>query len=141
MRRLYVLYDSRCGLCSSVRRWAERQPAFVELRFVPSDSTLVNEMFPGMKRFRPGEELVIVGDDGGVYRDSDAWIMFLYALEDFRELAFRFARPTFAPLARRVFALISKSRRDVSRALGLVSDSELAAWLDRVDAPACNWKR
>jgi predicted DCC family thiol-disulfide oxidoreductase YuxK len=141
MRRLYVLYDARCGLCSSVRRWAERQPTFVELRFVSSDSPVVDELFPGMKRLAPGEELVAVDDEGGVYRDSAAWIMFMYALEDFRELAFRFAQPAFAPLARKVFAMISKNRRRVSSALGLVSDADLVAWLDRVDSPACELRR
>jgi len=141
MRWLYVLYDARCGLCSTVRRWAERQPAFVELRFVRSDSPAVNTLFPGLRRLGPGEELIVVADDGGVYRDTAAWIMFMYALEDYRELAFRFARPSLAPLARKVFAMISKSRRKVSETLGLVSDADLVGWLDRVDAPACEWRR
>jgi predicted DCC family thiol-disulfide oxidoreductase YuxK len=141
MRTLYVLYDARCGLCSHVRRWAERQPTFLELRFVRSDSPVVNELFVGLKRSGSSEELIVVDDEGGVYRDSAAWIMFMYALADFRELAFRMARPSFAPLARGAFAMISKSRRGVSRALGLMSDDDVAGWASRAETPACEWRR
>ena len=137
MRRLFVLYDARCGLCSWARRWAQGQPAFVELTFIPAGSDLAARLFPELARADEVAELVVVADDGGVYRDDDAWIMCLYALQDWRELADRLASPFLRPLARRAFALVSKARPKLSRWLDLASDSEIARALDRVDPPAC----
>jgi len=137
MRRLYVLYDRRCGLCSWARRWAQRQRAFLDLTFIPSGSELACRMFPGLTQ--PGEpfELIAVNDEGGVYRDSHAWIMCLYALEEYRELSFRLARPILLPLARQAFALVSKQRSRLSRWLNIVSDEEVADALSLAGPPAC----
>lgn len=137
MRRLTILYDARCGLCSWARRWARRQPAFVELIFLASDSPEAARRFPGLARPGEPEELIAVSDDGGVYRGDDAWIMCLYALEEFREWSLRLATPLFRPMARRAFALVSRSRRSISRRLGLVPDVELIDTLSLVEAPAC----
>ena len=49
MRRLYVLYDARCGLCSWAHRWMRRQPAFLELTFIPKDSDRAAHLFPGLR--------------------------------------------------------------------------------------------
>ena len=139
MRRLYVLYDARCGLCSWARRWLARQPAFLELTFVPAGSDRAARLLPGLPQ--PGaavaEELVVVGDDGAVYRDSHAWIMCLYALQDYREWAARLARPALLPLARRAFALLSRNRGRISRWLELASEAEISEALHQVNAPAC----
>ena len=139
MRRLTVLYDARCGLCSFARRWARRQPAFVELIFLAAGSPEAARRFPGLVRPGEPEELIVVSDEGGVYRSDDAWLMCLYALEDFRgEWSLRLAAPAASrPLARRAFALLSRSRRSLSRRLGLMPDAELADTLTLVDSPAC----
>jgi predicted DCC family thiol-disulfide oxidoreductase YuxK len=137
MQRLYVLYDPRCGLCSWARRWLARQPAYVDLTFVPAGSERALLLFPGLTR--PGEavELEVVSDDGAVYRDSRAWIMCLFALVEYREWALRLAHPLLLPLARQAFALLSKHRRRVSHWLQLASEVEIAETLRQVDAPAC----
>jgi predicted DCC family thiol-disulfide oxidoreductase YuxK len=137
MRRLYILYDARCGLCSWARRWLARQPAYLELTFVPAGSERACRLFPGLARGDQVEELVVVSDDGAVYRDSRAWIMSLYALEDYREWALRLAHPLLLPLARQAFALLSGQRRRISRWLDLASEVEIAETLRHVDAPAC----
>jgi predicted DCC family thiol-disulfide oxidoreductase YuxK len=138
MRRLYVLYDQRCGLCSWARRWAQRQRAYLDLTFIPSGSERACRMFPELTR--PGEplDLIVVGDEGDVYRDSDAWIMCLYALENYRELSFRLARPLLRPLARQAFALVSKQRPRISRWLNLASDEEVADALSLSGLVGCN---
>ena len=138
MRRLYVLYDARCGLCSWARRWLAQQPAFIELTFVPAGSERAVRLFPGLSRGGQVEELVVVSDDGAVYRDSRAWIMCLYALEDYREWALRLGHPLLSPLARQAFALLSKQRRRISRWLDLASEVEIAETLKHVDAPSCS---
>jgi predicted DCC family thiol-disulfide oxidoreductase YuxK len=137
MRRLYILYDARCGLCSWARRWLARQPAYLELTFIPAGSERAVRLFPGLARGEQVEELVVVSDDGAVYRDSRAWIMSLYALEDYREWALRLAHPLLMPLARQAFALLSRQRRRISRWLDLASEVEIAETLRHVDAPAC----
>ncbi len=137
MQRLTILYDARCGLCSWARRWARRQPAFVELIFLAADSPEARRRFPDLARPDEPEELVVVSDEGGVYRSDDAWIMCLYALEDFREWSLRLAVPSLRPLARQAFALVSRSRRSISHWLGLMPDAELVDTLSRIEAPAC----
>ena len=137
MRRLTVLYDARCGLCSWARRWARLQPAFVELIFIASDSDEARRRFPDLARHGEPVELIVVNDEGGVYRGDDAWLMCLYALEDYREWSLRLATPGLKPLARQAFAMLSRSRTRVSRWLGLMADADLFDTLSRVEAPAC----
>ena len=137
MSRLYILYDPRCGLCSWARRWLARQPAFLDLTFLPAGSDRAVQLFPGLTRPGEAEELVVISEDGAVYRDSRAWIMCLYALEDYREWALRLAHPLLLPLARQAFALISRQRGRISRWLDLASEVEIAETLSRVAAPAC----
>src|SRR3954453_16403795 len=115
MQRLYILYDARCGLCSWARRWLARQPAFLDLTFIPAGSERSAHLFPGLTRPGEAEELIVVSDDGAVYRDGGAWIMCLFALVEYREWALRLAHPLLLPLARQAFALLSKQRRQISR--------------------------
>ena len=128
MRKLTVLYDARCGFCSACRRWLEVQPQLVSLEFLPAGSDEARRRFPTLTAAEP-EELVVVSDDGGVYRDSHAWIMCLWALDEFREWSFRLARPALLPLARTVFEWVSERRRGISSLLGIRSDHDLAAVL------------
>ena len=80
MEKLYVLYDARCGLCSWAKRWLMQQPAIVPLSFIPAGSVLAGRLFPGLcQPGDPEEELVVVSDEGGVYREGNAWIMCLFA--------------------------------------------------------------
>ena len=127
MERLYVLYDSRCGLCSWAKRWLLRQPALIDLRFIPAGSPLAARLFPGLSQpGEPPEELVVVSDQGGVYRDASAWIMCLFALEEYRDWANRLAHPLLRPLARQAFSLLSRQRSRISRWLSLASEVEIA---------------
>jgi predicted DCC family thiol-disulfide oxidoreductase YuxK len=138
MERLYVLYDARCGLCSWAKRWLMRQRTLIDLTFIPAGSTVAARLFPGLDR--PGErpeELVVVSDEGGVYRNGSAWIMCLFALEAYREWANRLAHPLLRPLARQAFGLLSRQRSRISRWLSLASEMEIAETLSQVSAPAC----
>jgi predicted DCC family thiol-disulfide oxidoreductase YuxK len=138
MESLYVLYDARCGLCSWAKRWLLRQPALIDLKFIPAGSALANRLFPGLARpDQPSEELVVVSDQGAVYRNDRAWIMCLFALEAYREWANRLAHPLLRPMARQAFALLSRERPRISRWLSLASEEEIAETLGQVNAPAC----
>src|SRR5688572_7810269 len=125
MKRLYVLYDANCGLCSRIRRWVENQPAFVELGFISAGLSRARRWFPTLSANDPPGELVVIADDGGVYREDTSWIMVLYALENYRDWALRLSRPWLLPFARQAFALLTENRRKLSDWLGLVSDRDL----------------
>ena len=137
MKRLYVLYDPGCGLCSRIRRWAEKQPAYVELEFVSAGSSRARRWFPTLSHSETPEELVVISDEGGVYRDDVSWIMVLYALEGYRELAMRLARPWLLPYARQAFGVLSDNRRKISQWFGLVSDRDLVEVLQAQSVPGC----
>jgi predicted DCC family thiol-disulfide oxidoreductase YuxK len=126
MKRLYVLFDGECSLCGRCRTWLARQPAFLELRFLPFQSPEVADRFPVVAALHPEEQLLVVSDEGGVYRGPQAWIMCLYALRDYRELSLRLAHPALLPLARRFCELLSEKRFRVSRWLDRLGASRLA---------------
>ena len=50
MKRLTVLYDSRCGFCVKCRWWLVAQPKFVEMDFLPAGSAQAVDRFPGVLR-------------------------------------------------------------------------------------------
>ena len=124
--RLHVLYDNSCGLCSHLVQWMSRQVAVCDLRFVAGGSDAARKLFPDLPVAARPEELVVISDEGAVYRGDDAYIMCLWALDSYRSVAERLARPGFRPLARRVFALISTNRLRLSELLGLHPDDVLA---------------
>ena len=137
MRRLYVLYDERCGLCRLARRWAAGQPQYVELVFIAAGSEEANMRFPSLAHDGVPEELVVVNDEGGIYRGSSAWIMCLYALEDYREWSLRLATPALRQFARQAFAFVSEHRGQISHWLHL-SDRDAADVLRRVGVVPCS---
>ena len=138
MDRLYVLYDAQCGLCSWAKRWLMKQPALIELRFIPAGRCSRNALFPGLSQSggHP-DELVVVSDQGGVYREGSAWIMCLFALEAYRDWANRLAHPLLRPMARQAFALLSRQRSRISHWLCLASELEIAQTLSQISVPAC----
>lgn len=110
MKCLYVLFDAQCKLCVRCRNWLMRQPAFVPLVFVALQSNEAQHRFPGVDALKPGEQLLVISDEGAVYRGTHAWIMCLWALENYREHAQRLVHPALLPLAKTVCELLSRNR-------------------------------
>lgn len=135
MRALCVLYDETCGFCVSCARWLGEQRALVGLECLAAGSEEAARRFPELRRSGTKEELVVVDDEGGVYRDTQAWLMVLWALEDYRAWALRLSRPSLMPLARNAFELLSNNRRRLSSWLHL-EDESIREELERVGAPA-----
>jgi len=117
MKRLYVLYDAECELCVHCRDWLMKQPAFVPLVFVALQSAEAHRRFPGVEALRPNEQLLVISNEGAVYRGPCAWIMCLWALKDYRLHAQRLAHPILLPFARVACQLLSRNRFFISRAL------------------------
>lgn len=117
MKKLYVLYDSSCGLCVKAAAWLARQPVYLDLETIPAGSHKAHALFPNLTR-PTVDELIVVADSGEVYEGTSAWLMCLYALRAYRVWSFRLATPAWRPLARRAITLLSQHRKDLSRLLG-----------------------
>src|SRR5262245_50746123 len=120
MNRLTVVYDSQCGICSQIRRWLEKQRAYVPLEFVPSRSEEAQRLWPWPSL--PAGELAVISDEGEVWTGNSAWILCLWALREYRAWAARLARPALLPFAQQAFAVLSSHRAGLSRLLSLRSD-------------------
>ncbi|WP_051256601.1 thiol-disulfide oxidoreductase DCC family protein [Cystobacter fuscus] len=140
MRALCVLYDETCGFCVSCARWLEAQSTWVALECLASGGEEAARRFPELRRSGGREELLVVDDEGGVYRDTQAWLMVLWALEDYREWALRLSSPALMPLARNAFELLSSNRRRLSGWLHLEDEAvrqHLAREAGPPGAPKC----
>jgi hypothetical protein len=100
MTTLTVYYDARCGLCCAVRDWIARQPQLVPVRCEPAQG--------------PTDELVVSADSGEVWSGDSAWLMVLWALAEYRSWSYRLASPSLLPIARQMFATLSKYRGTLS---------------------------
>ncbi|MGB0768721.1 MAG: DCC1-like thiol-disulfide oxidoreductase family protein [Phycisphaeraceae bacterium] len=112
VHRLTVLYDPSSDFCVRCRRWLEREPKTIALRFAPRGSSRQARLYPDLELQPddrgPLEELVVIDDRNRVYRGDKAWVVCLYALRRTRALAVRLSRPGMTGLARRAYALVSR---------------------------------
>ena len=138
MKTLHVLFDRECAICRQCRRWLEAQPAFVELRFHALQAPETLCRFPGIDRYHPSEQLLVVSDEGAVYQGPHAWIMCLYALREYREWSQRLASPLLLPLARRVCELVSENRTRIWTWFHSMDDRQLGRELEARPAPPCH---
>ncbi|MEU5215667.1 DCC1-like thiol-disulfide oxidoreductase family protein [Streptomyces sp. NPDC020807] len=109
---LTVLYDAECPLCVHLRHWLMRQPQLVPLDLVPAGSQEARRRFPALDHAATLREITVVGDRGQVYRETDAWIVCLWALAEHRPRANWLATPAGRPLAR-VTVLAAAKWREV----------------------------
>jgi predicted DCC family thiol-disulfide oxidoreductase YuxK len=137
VKRIFVLYDARCGLCSRVRVWMQDQPAHCGIDFLPAGSERARRLFPELTHEEYPSELVVVTDSGDVYKDDGAWIVCLWALVEYRPWAHRLSRGTLRHLARKAWGVVSSNRAEISRMLALKSDADLARRLDEQPADRC----
>ncbi|PRH75653.1 hypothetical protein C6N75_29835 [Streptomyces solincola] len=100
VRRLTVLYDADCALCTHLRGWLVRQRQRIPLDLVPAGSAEARRRFPHLDHGSTLKEITVVGDAGQVYRSTAAWITCLWALDAYRPTARRLATPAGLPVAR-----------------------------------------
>ena len=137
MTKLCVLYDAQCTFCLRRRQWLGAQATFLPLHFVPFQSPELVAQFEGIESFRTQDQLLVVGDDGGVYPGPNAFIMLLFALKDYREWAARLTAPALLPLAGQCFDLLSSNRKKMSKWLSRMGDDVLAEVLRNRVSPVC----
>ena len=136
MNTLYVLYDERCAICKRMKEWLLVQRSWIGLSMIPAGSARARAMFPTLDQIAGSNDLVVISDAGEVYLNNHAWIMCLYALEEYRDWALRLASPLLLPLARQAFETLSKNRQAISRWLGS-GERQLATELAAVPLEAC----
>jgi predicted DCC family thiol-disulfide oxidoreductase YuxK len=133
MKELFVVYDSRCGLCTFLKRWIQRQGTYVRIRMIASGSPESQQRFPHL----PPGELAVVSDTGQVWIGDRAWIIVLWALKRFRGLSRTLSKPALLPLARQAFAGLSASRSKLSSLLRLESEDMARIRLMGIRVPPC----
>ncbi len=132
MRSLYVLYDDKCEICKRLKDWLLVQRSWIALGLIPAGSPRARAKFPGLEHIAGTADLAVISDAGEVYLNNHAWIMCLYALEEYRDWALRLSSPLLLPLARRAFEALSKNRGTISRWIG-AGEQELAQELGAAD--------
>ena len=138
MKKLYVLYDHACGLCVHAARWLRDEPKYLELEPMPAMSQRAWELFPFVRDLpAPPGEVLVVTDEGALYRGPDAWIMCLYALKRHRGLSIKLAQPRWRPLVSKVIQLLANHRIGISHLLALPAERVDQALLFAPDAPGC----
>ena len=102
---LTVYFDGDCGLCRRVAAWLDRQPQFVAVHCVAAQSAGA----AGCPIALPDllAQVTVVASDGAVYRGTNAWLVVLWALRDYRSWALRWAAPDRRRWAERLFATIT----------------------------------
>ena len=131
--RFTIVYDADCGLCTRVKDWMKQQVPLVGLDFLAAGSTEARRKFPQV----PTGELAVVANTGEVWLGDHAWIICLWALREYRDLAFRLTSPLLLRLSREAFALVSKNRLALSEMLRLRSTRELEQVLCNVAVTRC----
>jgi len=138
VEKLYVLYDPRCELCRRLKEWLLAQRSWICLCVIAAGSAEAQRLFPELDRSATADDLVVISDAGAVYKNDRAWIMALYALEEYRNWAYRLAHPLLLPLARQAFAAISRNRHVLSQWLAGAEPQAVASELRQVKLEPCS---
>jgi hypothetical protein len=91
------------------------QRALVALRFLPCASAEARERYGVVPWL--GQELVVVSDAGDVWAGPAAFLMCLWALDEWREWSHRLSGPALAPFAERFFVALSSRRKTIAALL------------------------
>jgi len=137
MQKLYVLYDPKCELCCRLKDWLQAQRSWIGLQAIAAGSPTARKLFPELEQIAGQNDLAVISDEGAVYLNDRAWIMVLYALEEYRDWAARLTHPLLMPLARQAYAALSRNRHVLSRWLSSTNPEQIAAELRNVVLEPC----
>lgn len=142
MKAIWVLYDETCGFCCRCAEWLSEQAAFIPLAVLPAGAPETKAHFP-LRESGEKQELVVVDDEGGVYLGTDAWLMTLWALREWREWSVRLSKSENRGFARKVFELAGSWRHGLSKLFKVNDERELSRqlaalpWTESCDDGAC----
>ncbi|MYT68668.1 MULTISPECIES: DCC1-like thiol-disulfide oxidoreductase family protein [unclassified Streptomyces] len=110
VRRLTVLYDAECRLCTFVRNWLVKQRQLVPLDLVPAGHGRARRLFPDLDHAATLGEITVIADGGQVYRGQAAWVVCMWALREYRPTAHRMATPTGMKVAKQMVLRAARYR-------------------------------
>lgn len=84
MKSLTIYFDDDCSLCWRTRTWLTDELQIVRLQFVDRRSHSARAVLGKLGFIVGPDDLVVVSDGGQVWAGDDAWLMVLYALDDYR---------------------------------------------------------
>lgn len=113
--KLTVLYDEQCGLCRRARDWLLSQPMRVEMELLAAGSPVARARYGAIPWI--GQDLVVVADDGRVWRDAPAFLVCLWATRRYQGYSRTLSGKAFKPLATAFFKSISKRRHEIGSML------------------------
>jgi predicted DCC family thiol-disulfide oxidoreductase YuxK len=137
MEKLYVLYDPRCDLCCRLKDWLLEQRPWIGLQLIAAGSQTARSLFPELEKMAGANDLAVISDEGAVYLNDRAWIMVLYALEEYRDWAARLTHPLLMPLARQAYSALARNRHSLSRWLSSSGPEAIAEELRNVELEPC----
>jgi predicted DCC family thiol-disulfide oxidoreductase YuxK len=137
MQKLYIIYDPKCELCCRLKDWLLEQRSWIALDLIAAGSETARAMFPQLEQIARPNDLAVISDEGAVYLNDRAWIMVLYALEDYRDWADCLTHPLLMPLARQAYAALSRNRHSLSRWMRSTRPEAIAAELQNVVLDPC----
>ena len=137
MQKLYVLYDPKCELCCRLKDWLLEQRSWIAIDLMAAGSEAARRMFPELERITSPNDLAVISDEGAVYLNDRAWVMVLYALDEYRDWAARLTHPLLMPLARQAYAALSRNRHSLSRWMRSTRPEAIAAELQNVVLDPC----
>jgi len=137
MQKLYVLYDPKCELCCRLKDWLRGERSWIGLEAIAAGSPTARKLFPQIEQIAGQNDLAVISDEGAVYLNDRAWVMVLYALEEYRDWAARLTHPLLMPLARQAYAALSRNRHILSRWLSSTNPEQIAAELRNVVLERC----
>lgn len=114
MKRLTILHDTSCAFCRRCVEWLKAQPKYLELEFIPADSSLVEYRYPELKTEFLKKELTVIDDEGGVYYGENAYVICLYALRKYRKWSVRLGNPGTRPFVRKALQAVTEQRHTLS---------------------------
>lgn len=104
--QLRVFFDGDCGLCRRVAAWLDAQPKFVPVECVAAQAA-DGDSCPLSVQELLGK-VTLIASDGAVYRGTNAWLVCLWALRNYRAWSLRLSGPALRPWAERLFATITQ---------------------------------
>ncbi len=133
-----VYYDGRCGMCCTFHEWINRQTRAFKIQFIPYQSPVAEEVFPGVGTLDPAREMIVRTDEGAIFRGAEAWVWCLYSCADHRALARRLAKPVMLAVAVRMCRLLASNRHGLSKIFFRRKDREVRETLHSMVLPDCD---
>jgi len=85
------------------------------MRFLSQSCAAARAEYGSLFPDGPEKQLIVISDDGQVWRDERAWLVCLWALRDYRRLSHRLASPLLRPLTSRSYKWVARHRQSLSR--------------------------